>query len=88
MMQNISVINVVEFSTYCRVRISNIWLKGSVSSSIPCTCRLLVGLCLSPCSWAMKWRQQRQTKTRNVQGMLDETDPLREVTEYIDYSES
>ena len=29
-------------------------LKGFVSSSIPCTCRLLAGLCLSPFSWAMK----------------------------------
>ena len=29
-------------------------IKGSVSSSMPCTCRLLVCLCLSPFSWAMK----------------------------------
>ena len=29
-------------------------LKGFVSSSIPCTCRLLADLCLSPFSWAMK----------------------------------
>ena len=29
------------------------YIKG-LSSSIPCTCRLLVGLCLSPFSWAMK----------------------------------
>ena len=29
-------------------------LKGSISSSIPCTCRYLTGLCLSPFSWPMK----------------------------------
>ena len=29
-------------------------LKGSVSSSITCTCRLLANLCLPPFSWPMK----------------------------------
>ena len=33
---------------------SQVLVKGSVSSSIPCTCGLLVGFCLSPFSWAMK----------------------------------
>ena len=27
-------------------------------------------------AWTLAWRQQRQTKRRHVQGMLDETDPL------------
>ena len=42
-------------------------VKGSVSSSMPCTCRLLVCLCCG---------KQRPTKGQHVQGMLDETDPL------------
>ena len=29
-------------------------VKGPVSSSIPCMCRLLADLCLSPFSWPMK----------------------------------
>ena len=30
------------------------FIKGPVSFSMPCTCCLLVGLCLSPFSWAVK----------------------------------
>ena len=30
------------------------FFKASVSSSTPCMCRLVVGLCLSPFSWPMK----------------------------------
>ena len=45
-------------------------IKGSVSSSIPCTCRLLVGLCLSPFSWAMKMAttkaNQETTRARHA----------------------
>ena len=45
-------------------------VKGSVSSSIPCTCRLLAGLCLSPFSWAMKMAttkaNQEATRTRHA----------------------
>ena len=45
-------------------------LKGSVSSSIPCTCRLLAGLCLSPFSWAMKMAttkaNQETTRARHA----------------------
>ena len=52
--------------------------KGSVSSSIHCLCGLLAKTFVcrhfhSP----SKWQQQRQTKRPHVQGMLDETDPLR-----------
>ena len=43
---------------------------GSVSSSIPCTCRLLVGLCLSPFSWPMKMAttmaNQETTRARHA----------------------
>ena len=45
-------------------------LKGSVSSSIPCTCRLLADLCLSPFSWPMKMATtkaiQETTRVRNA----------------------
>ena len=45
-------------------------LKGSVSSSIPCTCRLLVGLCLPPFSWPMKMAttkaNQEATRARHA----------------------
>ena len=58
-------------------------VKGSVSSRIPGTCRLLANLCLSPFSWPMKRRQQRQTKRLLVQGMLDETDPLKKQPHFI-----
>ena len=34
-------------------------LKGSVSSRTPCMCRLLVGFCLSPFSWAMLYAISR-----------------------------
>ena len=54
----------------------NVNFKGSVSSNIHCTCHLLVGLRCRPFHGPYKWRQQRQTKRRYVQGMLDETDPL------------
>ena len=45
---------------------SGIMFKGSVSSSIPCTCRYLTGLCLSPFSWAMKMAttKEKQETTR------------------------
>ena len=41
-------------------------VKGSVSSSIPCTCRYLTGLCLSPFSWPMKMAttKEKQETTR------------------------
>ena len=45
-------------------------LKGSVSSSIPCTCRLLASLCLSPFLWAMKMattkENQETTRARHA----------------------
>ena len=45
-------------------------LKGSVSSSMPCTCRLLANLCLSPFSWAMKMAttkaNQEATRARHA----------------------
>ena len=45
-------------------------IKGSVSSSIPCTCRLLANLCLSPFSWAMKMAltkaNQETTRARHA----------------------
>ena len=45
-------------------------VKGSVSSSIPCTRRLLVGLCLSPFSWPMKMgttmANQETTRARHA----------------------
>ena len=44
--------------------------KGSVSSSIPCTCRYLTGLCLSPFSWPMKMattkEKQEMTRARHA----------------------
>ena len=44
--------------------------KGSVSSSIPCTYRLLIGLCLSPFSWPMKMvttkANQEMTRARHA----------------------
>ena len=45
-------------------------VKGSVSSSIPCTCRPLANLCLSPFSWAMKMAttkaNQETTRARHA----------------------
>ena len=40
--------------------------KGSVSSSSPCTCCLLVGLCLSPFSWAMKTATTKANQKRTI----------------------
>ena len=56
-------------------KISN-QLKGSVSSSMPCTCRLLDCLCSCHFMAHENGDKQRPTKRRHVQGMLDETDPF------------
>ena len=40
--------------------------KRSFSSSIPCTCRLLVGLCLSPFSRAMKMAKTHENGERHM----------------------
>ena len=53
--------------------------KGSVSSSMPCTCRLLVWLCCRHFHGFMAHEQgdkQRPIKRWHVQGMPDETEPL------------
>ena len=49
-------------------------LKGPASSSMPCTCHLLVCLC---CRYFMGHEKAitRPTRRRHVQGMLDKTDP-------------
>ena len=61
-------------------------IKESVSSSIPCTCHILVGLCLSPFSWPLKKatnKGQPRDETCNhfqktmVLRILDGTDPSR-----------
>ena len=51
------------------------WFKGSVSSSMPCTFRLLACLCCRHFYGPRKW-QQRPVKRRHMQGLLDETDPF------------
>ena len=51
-------------------------VKGSISSSIPCTHGLLVGLRCYHFNGPCKWRRQGPSKRRHVQGMLGETVPL------------
>ena len=45
-------------------------IKGSVSTSMPCTCRLSANLCLSPFSWPMKMAttkaNQETTRARHA----------------------
>ena len=54
MMSHMKDCHVVEKGIFKNEKVCLKILKGSVSPSMPCTCRLLVGLCLSPFSWAMK----------------------------------
>ena len=57
---------------------NKLWLswnfKRSVSSSIPYTCSLLVGLCLSPFSWPMEMAttkaNQETTRARHAEGVV------------------
>ena len=61
---------------------SIIRFKGSVSSSMPCTCRILDRLCWFVVAIFMGQEngdKQRPTKRRHVQSMLDETDPLTKI---------
>ena len=61
-----------KFYHICRRNITiDDYVKGSVSSSIPCTCRLLLAnLCLPPFSWPMKMAttkgNQETTRARNA----------------------
>ena len=49
--------------------------KGSVSSNIPCTHRLVVCLCCRHFMAHENGDKQRPARRRHVQGMLEETDP-------------
>ena len=57
------------FTIHCGIILYSI-IKGSVSSSMPCTCRLLICLCCRHFHGPWKWRQtkasQETTRARNA----------------------
>ena len=68
-------------------------IKGYVSSSIPFTCRNVVGfrcryfhgLSLSLLSWSMKIATTEATQETASARLMDETDSLTNVTDFLPY---